>query len=247
MEKNKLVSNSQPKSLKEILNEILNEKRPCQAWKIFLDKKWVVNYELKIVRTRTEELVYHVIQESSETIENSKKILQHEKDVRFWIASMGVLFSCKIISFSNTELVVKFPSFFAHQDRRKTMRLRVTEQLVTVSIPMQWQGSKNVSYKEKTPFDISSGGFSFIATKDEAEMFKNGLCVSKIMVTVNGRPCLIEAKVVTIVTIAPTKDNGLFYESSKICFTFAEIEEMDQLYIDNFVMDSIIKDSDKIA
>ncbi len=247
MEKNKLVCNSQPKSLKEILNEIVHEKRPCQAWKIFLDKKWMVNYELKIVRTRSEELVYHLNDDSLETIATAKKILEHEKDVRFWIASMGVLFSCKIVSFADRELIVKFPSFFAHQDRRKTMRLRVTEHPVKVSIPMQWQGSKNVSYKEKKPFDISSGGFSFVATKDEAEIFKNGLYIPKIMITIKDRPSFMEAKVVTIVTIAPTKDNGLFYESSKICFTFEVIEEMDRLYIDNFVMDSIIRDSEKIA
>lgn len=247
MEKSKLVTNSQPKSLKEILKEVLQEKKIIQAWKIYFDKKWIVNYELKIVRTRTEELVLELAQESPQIQEAAKKVLQHESEVRFWIPSMGVLFSSKLVSHHNSELIVKFPKFFAHQDRRKHLRLKVTDQPVMVSIPMVWPGSKSASYKEKPPFDLSAGGFSFIATKDEADGFKNGLQIPRIMLTIDGKSVMTEAKVITIVTIEPTKDNGLYYASSKICFTFEQISIEDQQFIDSYVMDAILRSSEHIA
>lgn len=247
MEKNKLVANTQPKSLKEILHDVLHEKRNVQAWKMFLDKKWMANFQLKIVRTRTEELVFGLQGESSTSIESAKKILAHEKEVRFWVSSMGILFSCHIISCSDTELVTKFPKFFAHQDRRKSLRLKISTHPVTASIPMKWPGFNQVTYRDKIPYDISAGGFSFIANKEESIMFKNGLTIPSLMIGIDSHMCVVEAKVVTIVTISPTRENGLFYESSKICFVFEKMEEFDRLLIDNYVMTAILKEGDKAS
>ncbi len=245
MKENKLVANSQPKSLKEILHELQHEKKSVQAWKIFLDKKWLAAYQLKIVRTRTEELVFELQDEGPNAIESTKKILAHEKEVRFWVPGMGVLFSCLIISSTDKELITKYPKFFAHQDRRKSLRLKISTHPVTVSIPMKWQNSTQVSYRDKTPYDISSGGFSFIATKDESVLFKNGLQLQGLMINIDSHPCLVEANVVTIVQISPTIENGLFYESSKICFSFEKIQEFDQVFIESYVATAILSEGEK--
>lgn len=136
---------------------------------------------------------------------------------------------------------LQFPNFVAQADRRKNLRLNVHETSeVKVSFAKSILEPRPMGqHFLKDCFDISTGGFSFFASKMETKFFKESDSIEQMEIKAGKWSAKVKAEIVLIKEVEPDVNNGLPYKVWRVCCRFTQIDQISKKYIEKFIFERI--------
>lgn len=235
---NKLAQNYYKKSILARLKEIQLSKQELYVWRILGDKKVTAKVEIKIIKNTRDEVIFDVKPENENQV---RDIITGVEFVNFYAPKGNILFRTEFKFYSaDMKLVTSFPKAIAMQERRESLRLRVDEFNVKVNFQKDLK-KRTISLKDfdKTCFDLSTGGISFIMTATEARYFEIGDKIFYANIYYENIKIDSDLTLVNLIPIEPNDHNQLAYKGFKACFSFIRISDEDKERIDTFVMSKI--------
>jgi hypothetical protein len=162
--------------------------------------------------------------------------------IDLYIPDMALLLRCGI---KQTDAPYRYylqlPSFVAQVDRRQHLRLNVQgESDVRLNFGKSVQLPKPMSqHFHKGCFDISSGGFSFLASKLESKFFQVGDKIPSVEIKAGDWSSKIAVEVAAIREIDPDRDNELPYKVWRISCKITQIDQIGKKYLEKFIFERI--------
>ncbi len=231
-----LKKNYSPWAIESILSNAKAESKSIVAWRIASGKKLTTNVFIRVIRKSRSELVLKATDFSSSKMLST--LVSGSDKLNFYMPDEMVLFQSDIKSFdSSGDLIIKIPSMIAQIDRRKDMRLFLDDHCHAQANFMKSNGRSLETHQrfDKSCFDISAGGLSFVVSKTEAKFFSRGDFIKPMKILVEKKEIMVFARVVNIFDVEPDAHNGLHYRGKKICVNFERIDPMARKLIADFV------------
>lgn len=178
--------------------------------------------------------------------------LGHEKHVQelmstldtidLYVPDSALLLRCRIRhSEAPVRYYLEIPEFVAQVERRKSFRLNVYK-----SEEVKMNFSKSVSTPRlisqsfnKTCFDISTGGFSFLVSRMESKFFHINDPIRSIEIHVDGRITKVNAEITIIKEIEPDEFNGFTYKVWRVCCRISQIDQISKKHLERFIFERI--------
>lgn len=237
---NKLKKNSDEWAISSVINNAKENEHALLAWKIVAGKKITVDVVFHIIRKFRNEIDVRAIGAKDKKVLADLSI--NAQKLNFYLPDDQVLFQTEVKKIQeNGNVTIKFPEMMAQIDRRKDLRLFLDEDLKLELNFSKQNHSQNIMTQKfnKSCFDISSGGLTFLISKPEMNFFKVGDSVEKIQLSLGGTPLNISGKVINIFEIEPNKRNGLNYKAHKVCIQLTKLNSAKKKLIDNFVFEHV--------
>ncbi len=198
-------------------------------WRIVNEKKIISDAKVKLIRKYRNEVVFNV-----KINEDLYNIVSGSEVVNVFLPENGVIFQSKIKSLNNeNELVVMLPIEFAQLERRKSFRYEPENNEVSCFIGVVDKNLKKINFK-KNLLDISSGGASFVCSKDEARLFKMGEELECI-VSLDDKYVKLKARIVNVIFIDPAIFTDYCYGGWKASVCFMDHGEDVKKMINNYI------------
>ncbi|MBC77341.1 MAG: hypothetical protein CME64_15155 [Halobacteriovoraceae bacterium] len=218
-----------------VSNTKINAK-PVLCWRIVNGQKKTVEGFFRVIRKFRNEIVLRATANDSQR--ELGKLVAGCETMNFFLPEDMVLFQTQVKSVDqNGDLVIAIPKMIAQVDRRKHMRLNLGGEVSAIA-RFQKENHGQIKRKhvfEKSCYDISGGGLSFIVSKTESKFFKIGDEVGPISVNVENKDVPLKGKVLSILEIEPNEHNDLHYKGYKICIQYSKIGSKAQKFLEEFV------------
>lgn len=231
--KKNLKKNYSTWAIQSILSNAKEENKTIIAWRIASGKKITANVFIRVIRkSRCELLLKATDPQSSKMLST---LVSGSEKLNFYMPDEMVLFQSDIKVYeASGDLVIKLPKMIAQIDRRKDMRLFLNDHCHAQTKFMKLNGHSNQLF-DKSCFDISAGGLSFIVSKPESKFFSQGDLIKPMRIMVENKEVMALARVVNIFDVEPDAHNGLHYRGKKICVNFEQIDPMAKKLLADFV------------
>lgn len=237
MSENKLKQSFDLHAIESIITSTKDSAKQIIGWKIIGDQKITIDLEIKILRKNRDEIV--LVSENISKTSLLEMLANGSDKINIYLPEDMALFQSDVKSFEkeNGRITISYPKMFAQVERRKHLRLFLTEELpVPISFHKSNQGhNKSIQFFTKTCFDISAGGLSFIASKIEQKFFQEKDKIEKIKISLDDKEFLLDAEVINILDIEPNDKNKLHYRGFKICLQFKDLDHEKQKFINSYV------------
>lgn len=223
-------------AIQSILSNAKSESKTIVAWRIASGKKITANVFIRVIRRSRSELLLKATDFNSSQMLST--LVSGSDKLNFYMPEEMVLFQSDIKSFETSgDLTIKLPKMIAQIDRRKDMRLFLNDHCHAQTKFMKLNGSSNGNFQlfDKSCFDISAGGLSFIVSKPESKFFSQGDLIKPLKIMVENKEVVALARVVNIFDVEPDAHNGLHYKGKKICVNFEQIDPMAKKLLADFV------------
>lgn len=162
--------------------------------------------------------------------------------IDLYIPTSALLMRCHIKSTdAPIRYYLQFPEFVAQVERRKNMRLAVPGaadvklsfgKTVNLPRPMSQHFVKNC-------YDVSAGGFSFLASKMESKYFQIKDSIPLIEIQAGKWSTKASAEITTIREVEPDEYNGLPYKVWRVSCRFSELDQISRKYLEKFIFERI--------
>lgn len=233
---NSLKKNYSAWAIFSIVNNTKIDARPVLAWRIVNGKKLTVEVFFRVIRKFRDEVVVRATRPEGQKILGN--LVAGSDKLNFFLPEDMVLFQTDVKSVdASGELVIKLPEMIAQIDRRKHMRLSLSDDVgAVVKFFKENTGQvKRTQLFDKACFDVSAGGLSLVVSKTEAKFFSIGDVVNRIRLEVENKEIPLSAEVVNILDIEPDGNNKLHYSGKKICLRYSKIGPKAQKFLNEFV------------
>ncbi|MEX0799256.1 MAG: PilZ domain-containing protein [Bacteriovoracaceae bacterium] len=234
--KNLLKKNNSAWAIFSIVNNTKLNDKPVWAWRIVGGKKVTVEVFIRVIRKFKNEMIVRASRPEGEKVLGN--LIAGSETLNFFFPEDAALFQSQVkASDARGDVVVRMPKMIAQVDRRKHMRLRLTEDVqarVSFFKKNHTQQKKTQLFK-KDCFDISAGGLAFIVSRTEAKFFKLGDGINLMRVNVENKEAAISGKVVNILEVEPNERNKLHYKAYKICVKYDQINPQTSKLLNDFV------------
>lgn len=233
---NNLKKNYSAWAIFSLINNTKLGEKPVLGWRIIGGKKVTVDVYIRVIRKFRNELVIKAL--SPDGSKKLSNLIAGSDKLNLYLPDDLVLFQSRVLkSDTNGDVVISIPNMIAHVDRRKHLRLFITND-VNVSIEFQKEnhGQRITTQQfDKKCFDVSAGGLSFIISRIEGRFFEIGDRIYAISLILDRRKTLVNAEVVNILDVEPDDRNGLIYKGQKVCLRYVEPSANQQSVINEFV------------
>lgn len=233
---NSLKKNTSTWAIFSIINNAKINDKSVMGWKIIGGKKVTVAVYFHIIRKFRSEIVVKAMKKS----ESSKlsELTTGEGTLNFYLPEDMVLFQAHVKEIGTTgEVRIAFPEMIAQVDRRKHLRLFIDENIsVELNFFKENNSQRKITQKfNKSCFDISGGGLSFIVSRTESSFFKKGDDIKKMVINCDNLALEANAKVTNLFEVEPNEHNNLIYKGWKICVKFKDLDPKVLNKINDFV------------
>lgn len=219
-----------------IINNTKINENPVLGWKIISGEKVTVEVTFYIIRKFKKEIVVRAV--SSKAKKQLAELASSANNLNFYLPNDMALFQAEIKQIeTNGDLRIAIPTMIAQIDRRKNLRLFVEEGMSIKTIFHKESHGQKVANQlfQKDCFDISAGGLSFVVSKPERKFFLKGDRVNQLKLKMNNIEMEIDAEVINILEIKPSRNNDLHYKGWKICLEFTKIAPKHAKEIEDYV------------
>lgn len=223
-------------AIESIINNTKKSNKSVLGWKIVGGKKVTVEVVFHIIRKFRNEIVIKAIGEQGK--QKLGNLVAGSKKINFYLPDDMVLFQTDVKHVEqNGDIRIKIPTMMAQLDRRKHLRLFVEESMnIKVNFSKENNGHRVLTQQfEKSCFDISAGGFSFIISKSEARFFNLNDSINNIEVQIGDIKLKANCEITNILDVEPNVGNKLNYKGWKVCFRYTKINPKSIKAIDEFV------------
>lgn len=233
---NNLKKNRNAWAIFSILNNAKVQARPAIAWRMSAGKKVTADVFIRVIRKSRNEILFRGVDPANHKLFSS--LVSGRDKINFFLPEEMVLFQTEVKSFdSSGDATVHIPEMIAQIDRRKHMRLYTGDMtLARAKFQKQTHMQRgNIQLFDKTCFDISAGGFSFIASKLESKFFMKDDKIETVKILAEDTEITVSGKIVNILDVEPDGRNNLHYKARKICVRYDRIEPKDRQFLNDFV------------
>ena len=125
----------------------------------------------------------------------------------------------------------------AQVDRRKDMRLFIESGMrADLNFTKQGHGQRVLTQRfNKTCFDLSAGGFSFVISRPEAKLFKVNDEISNVEMILGDKKLKVNCNVINMFEIEPTSQNQLHYKGWKVSVKYKDLPKNYHRFINEYV------------
>jgi c-di-GMP-binding flagellar brake protein YcgR len=232
---NKLIPNSEQWVIFNIINSAKLDGKLFIAWKFVGKQKITVEIEIVMIRKFRDEFKIKAVGANQK---NLKEIFSGCETVNIYAPDDLVLFQSQI-KYADPDggYLVTFPKMIAQVERRRFLRLFVTDHLqIFVNFLKKGHGvRRGIQSFEKKCFDVSAGGLSFIVSSIESRYFAVGDDLYGMELLIDNQSYLINGKIVNILEMKPNERNQLAYKGTKVCIKYTEVEVIAVKHINDYV------------
>lgn len=233
---NKLTKNFNRWAIYSLISNTQKLENTLMAWKIVVGQKITIEVSFQVIRKFRNEIVVRAKGSQAKKVLGDLSV--GAEKLNFYLPADSVLFQTEVKQIlSSGDVIIKFPEMIAQVERRSKMRLFLEEGLsLEVNFFKENHGQRIVSQKfNKSCYDISAGGLSFIASKSEVSFFKKNDQIKNLSMIIDGELVELKARVMDILDIEPNEHNQLIYKGYKVCVNFEDISSQIESKIDAFV------------
>jgi c-di-GMP-binding flagellar brake protein YcgR len=232
---NKLKKNFSAWAIFSIVNNTKLNGKAVVGWRIVAGKKVTVDLFIRVIRKFRNEIVIRAIDAQGRN--KLANLVAGADKFNIFLPDDMVLFQSKIKAVDDGDVTVAMPEMIAQIDRRKYLRLFVTEEIKAdvnffKQSHNQHAGTQNFT---KPCFDISAGGLSFIISRMESKFFQKDDYINNMTIRFDDEEIEINGHVVNILEIAPDERNNLHYKGWKVCVKYQSIDAESQKRLNDFV------------
>ncbi len=228
--------NEQDWAIFSIVNNAKLQNKTIIGWNIIAGKKYTVEVSFHVIRKFRNELIIRAVGESSKA--KLANLVTGKEKINFYLPSDLVLFQTSIKQLEeNGDVKVTFPSKIAQVDKRKNIRLKI-ESGMKVNLIFRKEVSgigETTQIFEKSVYDLSGGGLSFIISRTEKSFFKKNDKICAAELSIDHKKIHITGEVKLIQEIKPEKHNGLNYKGWKVSLAFEDLDKNEKNLIEDFV------------
>ncbi len=227
---NSLKQNKNPGSIFSILSNAKISESSAIAWKLIGGSKVTADLRFRLIRKFRNEIEFIPLPNNKSNLD---RVISGNETINIFLPDQAILFQGKIKGYgqsqspgykSDTILRLTVPDMIAQIDRRKHLRLAITEELdakIAFAKALELQRRQVQTFK-KDCYDISSGGCSFIVSQAERRFFPIGDMVDDILISLEGTHLKMAGKIVNTIKVEPNDSNNLLYTGHKICVEFQD-------------------------
>ena len=219
-----------------IVNNAKIHNKTIIEWNIIAGKKYTVEIAFHVIRKFRNELIIRAVGESSKV--KLANLVAGKEKINFYLPSDLVLFQTSIKQLEeNGDVKVTFPTKIAQIDRRKDIRLKIESGMkVNLNFKKEISGiGSTTQVFEKSVYDLSGGGLSFIISRTEKSFFKKNDKIFAAELSIDQQEIFVSGEVKLIQDIKPEKHNGLNYKGWKVSLAFEDLDQSERDIIEEFV------------
>ena len=159
-----------------------------------------------------------------------------------YIPQASILFRCNLIStHAPKRYYLSIPDFVAQLERRKNLRINVYESneiklSFSKKIITSNSGGQNF---QKSCFDLSGGGFSFLVSRMESKLFNLKETLSLVEIKSKKWSHRISAEICQIREVEPDEFNDLIYKVWRISCRMIEIDQTFKKDLEKYIFEQI--------
>ena len=208
------------------------------VWRIIGDKKILAEVQFDLVLSARCELR---LVPRPEAREDFNHVLGSTTTINFFIPHSSTLFQATVKGHhGDYGIVVSFPDFVAQMERRRWLRMEGENQTRLRVQFTKKAGQPRVmnQFFSKAVSDLSAGGLSFIATKQELRFLTEGEHLKAVEVLVEGKKIKVDAKVTRLQETA-VRPYALGAKIYKVGLSFESIDGKEQDVLAKFIFQNM--------
>ncbi len=226
-----------------VIMKLLNGAKESQlevfVWRLVGGSKYLAKVRVEAIRKQRSDFMIVPLDDQSEVVQ---EMLVGQNSIDLYIPESALLFRAQIRQVDAPQrYYLGFPDFVAQVERRKNLRLQVYESdEIKINFSKMMMAVRPLNQQfHKTCFDISSGGFSFMASRMESKFFKINDPIRTIEFEVDKKKFYVNAEVALIKEIEPDEFNGLTYKVWRVCCRFSQIDQNARKFLEVFILEKI--------
>ena len=234
------------KKVFRILSDCQREQVRVVIWRLVNGHKIISDFKIDVIKKFNNQLVLSL---SNLKDPNVADILSGFEKVSFYIPKKGVIFQARFVRYSiDSKLSVIIPDKISQIERRTFLRLIIdSEHLVKIKFKSTNENILGANkYFEKSCYDLSVGGLSFMVSKAENKFFNMGDYLP-IKLLFDCKEITLAGEIVNYLAIEPNDVNKLAYKAYKVCIKFLNMKEEDIKIVENFVFRYVTINPDKLV
>lgn len=233
---NTLKKNSSKWAIFSLINNTKLNNKQILGWRIIAGKKVTSELYIRVIRKfRNEFVVRGMTEKQKNTLNN---FVASSGVLNFYLAEDMVLFQSEVKHIDpNGDFVFSIPQMIAQIDRRKHMRLFLSDEVRAKVVFFKENHGHRVMRQQfnKDCFDLSAGGLSFFISRAESKFFDLNDSVEDIELYFDNTSVKLKADIVNIFDVEPDERNQLHYKAKKVCLRYRELNERTYKKINDFV------------
>ena len=209
------------------------------VWRLVGGSKHLAHVKIESIRKTRKDFCIVPLAGNEKAVQ---ELMSSQDYIDLYIPDSALLLRCTI---KQTDAPIRYylqiPNFVAQVERRKNFRLNVYDseevkigfsKSVTVPRPMS-------QHFNKSCFDVSAGGFSFMASRMESKFFQVNDPIRGVEIKVGNQVIKVSGQVALIKEIEPDEFNGLTYKVWRVCCRITQIDDISRKYLEKFIFERI--------
>jgi hypothetical protein len=209
------------------------------VWRLLGASKHLANVRIESIRKQRKDFCIVPIFGHEQHVQ---ELLNGQSYIDLYVPESALLLRCNIRhSDAPIRYYLEIPTFVAQVERRKSFRLNVYEAEnikisfgKTVSIPRPMS-----QIFQKSCFDISTGGFSFLVSRMESKFFQINDPIRLLEIKTEGWSIKVNAEIALIKEVEPDEYNGLTYKVWRICCRFSQLDQISKKHLEKYIFERI--------
>ncbi len=208
-------------------------------WRLIGGSKHLAGVRVEAIRRTRNDFCISPISGQNQQVQDMMGTLDY---IDLYIPDSALLLRCKIRQTdAPTRYYLEIPSFVAQVERRKSMRLNVhtTDEIKVTFAKATSVPRLMTQHFNKSCFDISSGGFSFLVSRMESKYFKINDPIRMINLQTSEWASSLNAEIALIKEIEPDEYNGLTYKVWRVCCRFSQMDDLTKKRLEKYIFERI--------
>lgn len=209
------------------------------VWRLLGGSKHLANVRIECIRKQRKDFCIIPIPGHERKVQ---ELMHGQSYIDLYVPESALLLRCNIRhSDAPIRYYLEIPAFVAQVERRKSFRLNVYEAenikinfAKSVSVPRPM--SQNF---QKSCFDISTGGFSFLVSRMESKFFQINDPIRMLEIKTEGWSTKVSAEIALIKEIEPDEYNGLTYKVWRVCCRFSQLDQISKKHLEKYIFERI--------
>ena len=221
------------------LSSIKDSALPILIWKIIGDTKYIAGIKIEAVRKTRNDFI---VTPSEDDVSKVQDLMGVHNYIDLYVPEHALIFRCNV---RQTEAPLRYylevPEFMAQVERRKSLRLDLSssnEVTIKFSKNQQIQNSTQQKF-QKSCYDISSGGFSFLVSRVESKFFKINDLIRTVEISTAQWKSTLTVQVSLVKEVGPDENTDLSYKAWRVSCRFMDIDDISKKYLDKFVFERL--------
>lgn len=209
------------------------------VWRLLGGSKHLANVRIESIRKQTKAFCIIPIAGHERKVQ---ELMHGQSYIDLYVPESALLLRCNIRhSDAPIRYYLEIPAFVAQVERRKSFRLNVYEaENVKINFAKSISVPRPMSQNfQKSCFDISTGGFSFLVSRMESKFFQINDPIRMLEIQTEGWSTKVTAEIALIKEVEPDEYNGLTYKVWRVCCRFSHLDQISKKHLEKYIFERI--------